>query len=174
LVSGILGPNQVSVSSLNLANLTAGLELELASDVLNALHLSVNRPVVGDGGNGLLVKALAFSYDPWRISFEAPCLAKSPMAALAGTTETDSQISRILNFHGVDSVYAQSDDMALVNSRIPRYGLSRVIPPNPFETFCFTAAACGMDDRFDMLCNDVLGEKRFSSIWVDLRRWRQV
>jgi hypothetical protein len=173
LVSAILGPNQVSVSSLNLANLTAGVELELASDVLNALHLSVNRPVVvGHGGNGLLVKALAFSYDPWRISFEAPSLADSPMAALAGTNEVDSRLSRILNFHGVDSIYAQSDDMALMNHRIPKYGLSNLIPPNPFETFCFTAAACGMDDRFDTLCNDVLGEERFSSIWTDLRRWR--
>jgi hypothetical protein len=175
LVSGILGPNQVSVSALNLANLTAGLELGFASDILNALHLSVNRPViVGHGGNGLLAKALGFSYDPWRVSFEAPSLADSPMAALAGTNKNNSKLSRIVNFHGVDSIYAQSDDMALVNYRIPRYGLSRLIPPNAFETFCFAAAACGMDDRFDSLCNDVLGEERFLSIWTDLTRWRRV
>jgi hypothetical protein len=173
LLSGILGPNQVSVSLLNRANLTGGLELELSSDVLNAFHLSVSRPVVvGHGGNGLLVKALPFSYDPWRVSFEAPSLAGSPMAGLAGIDKNDSKLSRIVNFHGVDSIYAQSDDMALMNNRIPKYGLSRLIPPNPFETFCFTVAACAMDNRFDGLCIDVLGKQRFSSIWTDLRRWR--
>jgi hypothetical protein len=172
LVSGILGPNQLSVSSLDYANVVAGREFELASGLLDALHLSVDRPVVvGHGANGLLAKALTFSRDPWKVSFEAPRLANSPMAALAADHAIED-LSRILNFYGVGSIYAEFDEMALVNNRIPQHGLSGLIPPNPFETFCFTVAACGTDERFDVLCNDVLGEEQFASIWTDLTRWR--
>jgi hypothetical protein len=39
------------------------------------------------------------------------------MAAVVGSAMSNSQISHIVNFHGVDSIYAESDDMALTNNR---------------------------------------------------------
>jgi hypothetical protein len=173
VVSGILGPNRMSAYYLDLAYLTTALELRTSFDILEALSLSSDRPlVVGHGGNGLLAKALTFSEDPWRVSFEAPMLQDSPMAALAVQESADPRRSRILNFFGDGSWYSLYDDSALINNRIPDFGLPKWIPPNPFETFCFAVAACGRDNRFDALCNDVLTEEAFMGIWRDLGRVR--
>jgi hypothetical protein len=51
-ISGILGPNRLSTGHLDNATLHAGLELGMAWDVLDAFHLSSERPVlVGHGAN---------------------------------------------------------------------------------------------------------------------------
>jgi hypothetical protein len=40
----------------------------------------------------------------------------------------------------------------------------------PFQTFCLAAGACGDDNRYDVLCNDVLGEDVFAEPWEILGR----
>jgi hypothetical protein len=170
IISAILGPNRLSTHYLDRAHLTADLELRTAYELLEALNLSADRPVVvGHGANGLLAKALPFSEDPWRVSFEGPMLDDSPMVALA---HDNPDTSRIINFYTVGSFYALSDAEALINNKIPSHGANHLIPEGPFETFCFVAAACGSDIRFDRLCNDVLGEEQFAQIWNIVGRAR--
>jgi hypothetical protein len=172
LISGILGPNRLSVYHLDRAEATINLEMRTMHEVLEVLRESSGRPVVvGHGANGLLAKAVTFSYDPWRISFESPKLKDSPMATLAHSSH-ESATSRIVNMYTEDSFYAAYDDAALMNNRVPPYGITKVIPPDPFDTFCFAAVACGEDDRFDALCKDVLGEKEFKDLWDTLGRPR--
>jgi hypothetical protein len=173
LLSAILGPNRMSAYHLSIAQVVAGRELEIAWEVLEALGLSAERPViVGHGANGLLAKALNISSDPWRISFEAPNLEGTPVAALANHASDEANRSRIFNFYGDGSFYSLFDESALVNNRIPDYGMSAWVPRNPFQTFCFSVAACASDDRFDAICNDILGKDRFAEIWKGLGRPR--
>jgi hypothetical protein len=173
LLSGILGPNRLSVYHFNIAQLVAARELEIAWEVLKALGLSAERPViVGNGADALLVKALKISSDPWRIALEAPNLEDTPLAAVANHTSDDTNRSRIFNFYGEGSLYNRFDGSALVNNRIPDYGLTRWVPRNPYQTFCFSVAACTYDNRFDTICNDILGKDRFAEIWKGLGRPR--
>jgi hypothetical protein len=159
LVSGILGPNRLSESWLNDATVSVTRELDVVSEVIEALGLSADRPVmVGHGANGLIMKALQFEKgtDPWRVAFESPMLLDSPMATLANLGDLDSTLSRVVNFYSEDSFYALDDGAALVNNRVPPYSSqSRLIPPHSFETFCFTVAACGDDPVLDHLCESV-------------------
>jgi hypothetical protein len=159
LVSGILGPNRISEEWLNDATVSVTRELDVVSEVIEALGLSADHPVmVGHGANGLIMKALKFENgtDPWRVAFESPMLFDSPMATLANLGELDSTLSRTINFYSDHSFYALYDQAALVNNRIPSYSSrSRVIPPHSFETFCFTVAACGNDPVLDRLCERV-------------------
>jgi hypothetical protein len=173
LISGILGPGRLSAIHLDSARLYAGIELQIAWEVLEALGLSAERPVmVGHGANGLLAKVLDISKDPWRVSFEAPKVTGTPIAALANRIDDEAKRSRIFNFYSDGSLYALFDEGALINTRIPDYGLTGAVPPNPFDTFCFTVAACAHDNRFDSLCNDVLGDDVFAAIWTELGRGR--
>jgi hypothetical protein len=134
-------------------------ELDVVSEVIEALGLSADRPViVGHGANGLIMKALKFEHgaNPWRVAFESPMLQDSPMATLADLGEIDSTLPRIVNFYSDGSFYALLDDAALVNNKIPSYSSrSEIIPPHSFETFCFTVAACGNDPVLDRLCERV-------------------
>jgi hypothetical protein len=174
LLSGIVGPNRLSVYYLDRAKVTANLEMTTLYDILEVLRSSLDVPViVGHGANGLLAKAVPLSIDPWRFSFEGPKLKDSPMATLANAAE-ESDTSRIVNFYSGQSFTATSDGSALTNHRIPKYrtGALGSIPPNPFQTFCFVAAACGSDDRFDELCADVLGESTYFEAWDKLERAR--
>jgi hypothetical protein len=159
LVSGILGPNRLSEQWLNNATVSVTRELDVVSEVIEALGLSADSPVIiGHGANGLIMKALKFENgtDPWRVAFESPMLSGSPMATLAEVGDIDSTLSRIINFHSEDSFYALSDDAALTNNRIPQYSAqNRLIPPHSFETFCFTVAACANDPVLDTLCEGV-------------------
>jgi hypothetical protein len=141
--------------------------------VIEVLGLTTHRPViVGHGANGLLAKVVAFAYNPWVISFEAPKVGNSPMANFRADDILDSAVSSIVNFYSESSIYGFFDDAALTNHLIPEYGLVPALPPNPFDTFCFMVAACGRDDRFDLVCNDVLGEKKFADIWEIVNRRR--
>jgi hypothetical protein len=170
LISGILGPNRLSTYYLDEAIITARWELETAYDVFEALRMATGRPVlVGHGANGLLAKALPFSYNTWRVSFESPVLEDSPIEALAkeGRVVTPT----IINYYTNGSIYALVDDAAAMNNRIVRADTSSIIPPNPFETFCVLAAACAKDDRYDQLCNDVL-DGGFETVWKRLGRER--
>jgi hypothetical protein len=172
LISGILGPNRVSTYYLDKAIITSRWELNTAYDVFEALRLSTGRPVVvGHGANGLLAKALPFSYNPWRVSFESPVLEDSPIEALAREQNIQTAPPTIINFYTNGSIYALIDDLAVVNNRITRSDLSPMIPPNPFETFCVVAASCAQDDRFDQLCNDVL-DGGYETMWKRLGRAR--
>jgi hypothetical protein len=128
--------------------------------------------VVGHGANGLIVKAMPLLYDPWRISFEGPRMQDSAMESLADNPNARNAQTRIVNFFTDDSLLVQDDGAALTNHRIPKYGLLPGIPPNPFETFCFFAVACGSDDRFDNLCIDVLGNETYLDLWDELGRRR--
>jgi hypothetical protein len=172
LISGILGPNRLSVSYLRQANRNANLEMKTIYEILEVQRLSVNRPVVvGHGANGLLAKAVPFSYGPWRFSFEAPKLEDSAIQTLLGEDESDR--SRIVNFVSEGSLIADADGEAFTNNRIPGYGLPLGIPPTPFQTFCFVTAACGNDTRFDRICSDVMGDrKEYDKIWEKLGRER--
>jgi hypothetical protein len=176
VTTGILGPNRLSEQWLDRVTISVLQELEVVSQVIEALGLSAERPVVvGHGANGLLMKAFNFSdgSDPWRISFESPMLWGSPMATLANYAEGDRTASRILNFYSDGSIYSFSDEAALVNNRIPRYSpRNPIIPPHPFETFCFTVAACGSDPVLDHMCENVLGEGRFENLCTELKRPR--
>jgi hypothetical protein len=172
LISGILGPNRLSTYYLDEAIITSRWELNTAYDVFEALRLSTGRPVVvGHGANGLLAKALPFSYNPWRVSFESPVLEDSPIEALARDQNMQTSPPTIINFYTEGSIYALMDSSAVVNNRIGRSDLSPMIPPNPFETFCIVAAACAEDERFDEFCNDVLGGG-FGAVWKGLDRER--
>jgi hypothetical protein len=172
LISGILGPNRLSSYYLDEAIITARWELEIVTDVFEALRLSAGRPVVvGHGANGLLAKALPFSYSPWRVSFESPVLEDSPIEALAREQDTQTSTPAIINYYTDGSIYALVDAQAVINNRISRSDSSPVIPPNPFETFCIVAAACAQDDRFDQFCNDVL-DGEFNTVWNVLDRGR--
>jgi hypothetical protein len=157
------------------AKVTANLELTAVYDILEVLRSSVGTPsIVGHGANGLLAKALPLEIDSWRFSFEGPQLKDSPMATLAGAEE-DADSSRIMNFYSDGSFTAKADPSALTNNRIPTYRtdmLSSWVPPQPFETFCFFAAACGNDDRFDELCVEVLDNKTYMDLWEKLGRSR--
>jgi hypothetical protein len=159
LVSGILGPNRLSETWLNNATVSVTRELDAVSEVIEALGLSADHPVmIGHGANGLIMKALKFENgtDPWRVAFESPMLMDSPMATLANLGEIDSTLSRIVNLYSDGSFYALSDDAALVNNKMPSYSShNRLIPPHSFETFCFTVAACGNDPVLDGLCERV-------------------
>jgi hypothetical protein len=128
--------------------------------------------VVGHGANGLLDKAVPFTSDPWRFSFEGPRLKDSPMATLVDAEE-DAR-SRIVNVYSENSFVATEDTIALINSRIPEFrtGILGRVPPSSFQTFCFVAVACGTDDRFDALCVDVLGNKTYLDLWHELGRER--
>jgi hypothetical protein len=173
LLSGILGPTRLSAYHFDIAQFIVDHELEMAFDVLESLGLIAERPVVvGHGANGLLVKALNMTSDPWRVSFEAPLLKDTPVAALANHTGDEKNRSRVVNFFGDGSIYALPDDTTLINYRIPDYRVTKWLPRNPFQTFCFTVAACSNDARFDSLCNDVLGKERFTDIWKSLGRLR--
>jgi hypothetical protein len=60
------------------------LEMNVMQNLLKVLRSSVEMPVVvGHGANGLLVKAVSFSSDAWKFSFEGPKLKDSPMATLS-------------------------------------------------------------------------------------------
>jgi hypothetical protein len=174
LLSGILGPNRLSVFYLDQARAMTNLEMNVMQNLLKVLRSSVEIPVVvGHGANGLLVKAIPFSSDAWRFSFEGPKLKDSPMATLSGADE-ESDVSRIVNFYSDESFTVSIDESALTNHRIPKYrsGISGSIPPNAFQTFCFVTAACGSDNRFDNLCGDVLGNETYLGIWNQLERPR--
>jgi hypothetical protein len=174
LLSGILGPNRLSANYLDLANVTTNLELKTVYEILEVSRISVERPlVVGHGANGLLAKAVKLAYDPWQVSFEGAKLEDCQMAALAGRGVNDSDQSRIVNFYRDDSLTAKEDGEALMNNRFPQYdGPLPGIPPNPFQTFCFAAAACATDDRFDKLCFGVLGKEDYLKIWDQIGRPR--
>jgi hypothetical protein len=189
LPSAFLGPNQLSTSYFDMAKSIVGRELQMTWDVMETLSIPVQRPViVGHGATGLFAKALSLSSiagsltgtpfeDAWQISFEAPTLADTPVSALANQTNSEANHSRIFNYYGKGSFYALFDETALFNDRIPDYGLSRLVPPNPFQTFCFAVAACWNDNRFDALCNDVFSNfttprLNFSEIWDTLGRKR--
>jgi hypothetical protein len=172
-VSLILGPNRLSVYYLDHVHVTAGMEMKTAREVLDVLSMSAGRPVVvGHGANGLLTKAAPFEYDPWRISFEAPKLDGSPMATVADATETDN--SRIVNFHSETWFYASLDDAAITNTRIPYYNFLRFVPANPWQMLCFVVAACGNDTRFDHVCKEFVGMDDFEEIWKLVGRQRIV
>jgi hypothetical protein len=173
MISGILGPNRLSVHHLDIAQLQAGLDLQIAWEVLEALGLSADRPLlVGHGANGLLAKAINISYDPWKISLEGPKLEDTPIAALTDKGAGTLERSRIFNFHTAGSFYSLDDERSLINTHFPKYGLLGAVPPGPFDTFCFAVAVCATDDRFDALCSDVIGKKRFGDIWTMLGRLR--
>jgi hypothetical protein len=174
LLSGILGPNRLSVYYMDRARVTANLELTTVQEILASRRSSVDIPlIIGHGANGLLAKSIPLSVDAWRFSFEGPKLKDSPMATLASANEEDDT-SRIVNFYTGESFTAKADESALTNNRIPQYrsGILSAVPPQPFETFCFIVAACGSDDRFDNLCVDVLGDNTYFDLWENLRRPR--
>jgi hypothetical protein len=98
-------------------------------------------------------------------------LEDSPIEALAREQALQTVPPTIINFYTEGSIYALVDNAAVVNNRISRSDSSPVIPPNPFETFCVVAAACGEDDRFDQLCNDVL-DGGFENVWNGIGRGR--
>jgi hypothetical protein len=104
-------------------------------------------------------------------------LTDSPMASLAEMEEIDPKLSRIINFYSDGSFYAMDDPSALVNNRIPKYSRqSPLIPPHPFETFCFAVAACGNEPTFDHLCDrvfdEVFGPRTFLDLCTDVGRTR--
>jgi hypothetical protein len=189
LVTGILGPNRTGVYYLDHVNVTASLEMKTAFEVLEVLAVQPGIPlVVGHGANGLLVKASHFSYEPWRVSLEGSKVTGSPMETIA-EADLEMKTRRIVNFYTRGSLFASFDDAALTNNQLPKYGIWPVIPPNPFETLCFAAAACATDVRFDRLCADVfgshghqlwnehnvtLGEEKFRKLWAELGRQRIV
>jgi hypothetical protein len=176
LTSGILGPNRISEQKLNDAIVSVTRELEVVSEVLGALGLSAERPViVGHGANGLIMKALSFmdGSDPWRIAFESPMLSGSPMATMARVLEINATRSRLMNFYSEGSFYARDDEAALMNNRFPKYAPHNpVIPPHAFETFCFAVAACGDDPLLDHLCQEVWKDKNFENLCDELGRPR--
>jgi hypothetical protein len=159
LVSGILGPNRLSEQWLNNATVSVTRELDVVSEVIKALGLYADQPVmVGHGANGLIMKALKFENGshPWRVAFESPMLSDSPMATLADLGQIEPAVSRIVNFYSEGSIYALSDSAAIMNNRMPSYSSrSSAIPPHSFETFCFTVAACGNDPVLDRMCERV-------------------
>jgi hypothetical protein len=176
VIAVLLGP-RLSEFHLHVAETISGTELEIASAMLKAHGLSPERPVIiGHGANGLLAKAVKISSDPWRVSFEGPKVGGTEMAANANLTKYEAKRGRIVNYHSEPSFYALVDECAFVNDEIPYYGLPKWLPPNPFETFCFTVAACWSDDRFDDLCKDVFHNSTkpliFSDIWRTLGRER--
>jgi hypothetical protein len=174
LLSGIVGPNRLSVYYLDQAKVTATLEMATVYEILEVLHSPVDMPViVGHGANGLLAKALPLSIDAWRFSFEGPKLKDSPMGTLADADE-ESDTSRIMNFYTGESFTANADESALTNNRIPKYrsGIRSAVPPQPFQTFCFVVAACESDDRFDEICVGVLGNSTYLGLWEKLGRSR--
>jgi hypothetical protein len=177
LVSGILGPNRLSEHWLTNATFSVKRELDIVSQVIEALGLSADHPVmIGHGANGLIMKALKFENgaDPWRVAFESPMLIDSPMATLANLGDIDSRFSRIINFYGEGSIYALSDDAALVNNKIPSYSSqARLVPPHSFETFCFTVAACGNNPLLDRLCERVFPDSaEFGNLCAEIGRPR--
>jgi hypothetical protein len=178
LVSGILGPNRLSEYWLTNATVSVERELDVVSQVIEALGLSADHPVmVGHGANGLIMKALTFESgtDPWRVAFESPMLMNSPMATLANLGEIDSKLSKIINFYSVGSFYALFDEAALVNNRFPSYSShSRLVPPHSFETFCFTVAACGNDPILNGLCERVFPDpQEFRNLCTEVGRSRR-
>jgi hypothetical protein len=94
------------------------------------------------------------------------------MATLVASGGEVGDRSTIINFFTDGSLTAKDDETALTNNRFPQYGLSLGIRPDPFKTFCFVAAACAMDDRFDHLCFGVLGKDETEELWTKLGRPR--
>jgi hypothetical protein len=161
--TGILGPNRVTIQSLINATLSVKQELEVASEIMDALGLLVDRPVfVGHGGTGLIAKALQFleGINLWRVAFESPALPGSPMATLSGASENDNSSDRIFNYFGDGSLFANYDDGAWGTFKIPVFPAARrpiprpreLIPVHVLRSFCQVQAACGDDSRLDDMC----------------------
>jgi hypothetical protein len=144
-------------------------ELEVISEIMDALGLTADRPLfVGHGAGGLIVKALQFENgtEPWRVAFESSALHKSPMATISGADESQGPVRTIINFIGAGSLYAQVDDAALGNFKILVYpeaselipGITEFVPPRPLRTFCLIQAACGSDAMLDDMCDRAFPE----------------
>jgi hypothetical protein len=164
LSTGIMGPNRLSVQWLYNATLSVKQELELISEIMDALGLTADRPVfVGHGAGGLIVKALQFEdgTEPWRVAFESSGLHDSPMATISGASESERPARTIINFIGAGSIYAGVDEAALGNFKILVYpeaselipSLKELVPPHPLSTFCLIQAACGSDSVLDDMCD---------------------
>jgi hypothetical protein len=160
LTTGILGPNRLLVQWLNNATLSVKQDLQVVSDIIDALGLSAGRPVfVGHGSGGLLVKALQLQEgtDPWRVAFESSALADSPMATIS---DSGDALPTILNFIGDGSLLARVDDEALANIKLLVYPEPsdliplpwQFVPPHAVKTFCEVQAACGSDPAIDDMC----------------------
>jgi uncharacterized membrane protein HdeD (DUF308 family) len=163
LSTGILGPNRLGVQWFSNATLSVKQELEIISEIMGAIGLTAERPVlVGHGATGLIAKALQFEdrTEPWRVAFESSVLHDSPMATISGAGENDRTVRTIINFIGDGSLYAQPDQAALGNFQLLVYpkasklipGLKELVPPHSLRTFCLIQAACGSDSMLDDMC----------------------
>jgi hypothetical protein len=125
----------------------------------------------GHFSGGLISKSAAMEFGSWTIAFESLLYGSTAMALC--TEEPNETGFRMLNVYSGSSFFsaAESDSIGL-NIRLPdEQALWK--PANPYETFCLIAAGCTDDDRFDNLCDEAIGRKKYVEYFEAWERSRQ-
>ena len=174
LVTAVLGSNRLS------AALAVEWELALATDNLwvqvyafkEALGAAENetevddidaeipiQPVIVHGAGGLIAKGLALAFGRVGVAFESPQIERSPTAGFFGERPEAHQ-HNIINIFSGSTLLAMQEVKAKTNVVLPTWQ-KLWAPATEAETFCLTAAGCATDDRYDDLCDRLVGEPRF-------------
>jgi hypothetical protein len=128
------------------------------------------RLFIGHGAGGLIAKGLALRFEAIGIAYEAPQFVRSPVSGLFGEFPEAREL-KILNFHSGSTLLAMEEAKAKVNGMLPTWQ-KLWAPATHSQTFCLLAAGCAIDDRYDALCNELVGQGMFRAYFKSWGRER--
>jgi hypothetical protein len=126
--------------------------------------------VVGHSAGGLIAKALALKIGWLGVAYESPQLERSPVSGLFGQVD-DALRHNLLNLFSGSTLLATHETRAKTNVILPAWQ-KLWAPATHAQTFCLAAAGCAMDDRYDALCEQLVGKEQFRAYFKSWNRTR--
>jgi hypothetical protein len=168
-VIAFFGANTVSLTRGFELRVMLDLNLQLAEALLEKRDQRFSSVIIAGHGSGALYgKALARSLRHEALVFEGPAYARSPIAAFLGTESSSTTESGIISVVSGSSFVAQDEEgqpTILTDYSAPILGL-----PNPYQTFCYLAAGCVRDSRFDSMCAHGVGTETYHDYFASWNR----
>jgi hypothetical protein len=144
------------------------LNVQLAQATLEMRDLPIKRVIVaGHGSGALYAKALGRSFDYGAVGFEGPAYGRSPVAAFLKPSPGHEASELVSVFSGSSIASDSEEGQTNVRTRFPGRFWKL---PNPYETFCFMAAGCVTDSRFDECCRRSVGPEQYYDYFAEWNR----
>jgi hypothetical protein len=120
------------------------------------------KAVIGHGAYGILAKGFGLEHGWPGIAFDSSQFYNSPVSIYANSiSENSPNSSWTADFDSGLSAQIFPEDSTLISEShiMPKNG-NFFDTPTVEKTFCMAAAGCVKDNRFDVLCGDLVGSQR--------------
>jgi hypothetical protein len=135
-----------------------------ASDYLTLVGASLTAfdemLILGHDAEGLIAKGLGLLNSQTTSAWETPMMGRSPVDAMFSGSSFPERAYSVSNYFSGTTLISMPDMLAKLNLEMPPF--QKIwSPASPYETFCLLVAGCTTDNRFDQICDKVVGEERF-------------